>query len=386
LLVGLLALTGLALGPPLERWAALAIVPGPGSGLFAAWRTERAQPLPGDRTLLEERVSRGVANPLEKIALATVLKREGKLEQAEAILEPLLSLPAQDLASRAANMLGIIEIARGEVRDAIRLFSEARNRSQTAPVLYNLSQAYGRAIELDNQRRLFEAAKDVNGAVVSRAAAYAGANVHHYMLDDPIPLRSYVAAALQPGPEARLLATHVRQRALGPSLPAWGWLLVPALALLGRVARIGNSRTCPRCLRSICARCSPVAVKGPTCLRCQRLSAADDTVDPRVLQRELARDRWRQFVLGRGLALRGLSVPGSAHVLEGRTGIGALLLTVALTGLALLLAHSALPAPAEVGGLSSAFVFLGASLFIGGAYAAGWYGVLSRRREKEGLQ
>jgi tetratricopeptide (TPR) repeat protein len=382
-LVALLTLAGAALGPPLERWSSLATAPAPGSGLFAAWRTERAQPLPRDRTLLEERVSHGVAGPLEKLALATALKREGKLEEAEAILEPLVGLSDPTFASRAANMLGIIEVARGEVRKAIRLFSEARDRRQSAPILYNLSQAYGRAIELDNQRRLFEAAKEMNGAVISRAAAYTGANVHHYMLDDPISVRAYLAEAFQPGPEARLLAMQLRRRTLGPSVPAWGWLLLPALAALGRLVKVGEFRTCPRCLRSICPRCSPVAVKGPICLRCQRLSVEDDTVDPRVRRLELARDRWRQLLVGRGLALLGLSVPGSADVLAGRAGIGSVLLTAVLAGLALLIAKSTVPTPTDVGNLSSLFVFTGALLLVGGAYAAGWLGVLSRRPRKE---
>ena len=222
--------------------------------------------------------------------------------------------------------------------------------------------------------------------MISRAASYTGVNVHRYMLDDPIPLGVYLAEAAQPGPEARLLATHLRQRALGPSIPAWGWLLLPALAVLGRVVRIGDSRTCPRCLRGICTRCSPKAVKGPICLRCQRLSVVDESVDPRVLRRELARDRWRQRLLGHGLALLGVSVPGSADVLEGRTGVGSLLLTSALAGLALLLAKPLFPTPIDLGSLSSLFVFTGASILIGGAYAASWVGVLSRRARKELVQ
>ena len=57
-----------------------------------------------------------------------------------------------------------------------------------------------------------------------------------------------------------------------------------------------------------------------------------------------------------------------------------------LAALALLIAKSTVPTPADVGNLSSLFVFTGASLLVGGAYATGWLGVMSRRPRKGGTQ
>jgi tetratricopeptide (TPR) repeat protein len=377
-MAGLLVAGGVALGPLLEPFAGLATAPIPGSGLFAAWRMERTQPLPSDRAVLEARLDRGVERPVERLALAMARKREGDLEGTEALLEPLLDSTSPAIAGRAANLKGSIALARGDVRDAIRLYREALQSGDSAPVLYNLSRSYGRAIELDNQRRAFAAAKTLAPSLVSQATVYDGNNFHHYLLDDPVPVYTYLSQALAAGPDAKLLASYIRRRALGRSVPEWGWMLLPLLALTGLGLGARSGLSCGRCLRFVCERCTPPRGREAICLRCRRLAAADDTADPRMLRRELRRDRWRQLLLGRGLALLGAGVPGSAAVLEGRAALGALVLTMLFAGVFLFLAHSHLPTPTEVGALGPLIALSGAVVLIGSAYLAGWSRVATR--------
>jgi tetratricopeptide (TPR) repeat protein len=368
--LAVLVLAGVALGPALDWWASLATVPGPGSGLMSAWRMERAQPLPRDREVLEERMALGVAAPLERLVLATTLKRERNLKRAEALVREIPSGVEPAIAARAANLMGTVRLARGEVRSAIRAFSEARGQEPSAAVLYNLSQAYGRAIQLEDQSKLFSAARKMDPSTVSRASDYTGINMHHYLIEPPVPLRNYISEVLRAGPDAQILAAEVRSRALGPSIPPWGWLLLPGLGILGQAIKVRSLRRCPRCLRTMCQRCTPSKASGSNCLRCRRLFVVDDAVDPRVLRRELKRDRWRQRLIVNGVAFLGLSVPGSTDVLNGRTGLGVFVLLCAVAGAGLFVSSSWLLAPIEVGDLSSLLTVTVGTALLGLAYLA----------------
>ncbi len=348
----LLSASGLALGPGLDRWAALATVPGPHSALLPAWRIERGQPLPGDRALLAHRMSLGEATPVERLALATSLKREGDFERVEALLaEP----PAFDrrLGAHASTLLGTAHLAWGEVREAVETFEAARRAEVSAPTLFNMAQAKGRALELKEQTVLFTQARSLDPDLIRRAADYLGTNVHRFLLELPVPLDAYMADAVQVGPDSQLLAADVRSWMLGRRAPRSAWLLLPALAIVGMFFRVRGAVRCVKCVREICRRCSPAPGPGPTCLRCKRLAVPDPSVDPRVRRQEHDRELRRRKAIQIRWMLIGLGIPGGSQLLRGRVVTGGIVLLSLLIGGSLLLTSERLPPPVDMGRLAT---------------------------------
>jgi tetratricopeptide (TPR) repeat protein len=382
----LVSLSGLSLGPPLERWAAIAVVPEPGSALLAAWRIERAQPLPGDLSLLEKRVESGVATPPEILGLATAYKREASFEEAERVLASLSKSIDSGYRARMHSLIGTLRLARGNVRESIDAFTEARQADETGAIVFNLSQAHGRAIRLEDQRRLFTLAKKLDPTTVSVATAYDGTNVHRYLVEDLVPVGAYLTEASRISPAAQRLASEIRARTLGRSVPPWGWLVMPFLGVVGLLSRVRGARRCPRCLRGMCERCLPTAVPGRNCLRCRRLAVVDEAVDPRVLKRERARDRFRQRLITTGITLLGVGVPGSADLLAGRMVLGGVILMVALAGPAFFVAASILPAPSDVGSLASGLSLTLTLILLVAAYGAGGLRALAHWSRSEEIE
>jgi hypothetical protein len=373
-----LLLAGTALGPPLERWAALATLPASSPGLLAAWRVERGQPLPGDIALLEERLGRGVGSPVERIALAAGLKRQGDLEGAEALIEGAPPVGSRGLRASAASLLATVRLARGDVRRGIEAFSEARGYEESAAVLYNLSQAHGRALNLTEQSRLFGAARAMDPDLVTEAVAGARPDVHRFFLDVPSPISAYLSEGLAAAPESALLASDVRRRALGIASIPHGWILVPGLAALGLLLRARGVRSCSVCLRTACERCGTVAEEDETCVRCRRIEESDDSVDPRIRRLERDRDRALRRASSRALALLSVALPGSADILRGRLWHGSFALWSALVGGAALYSARLAWEPFEVGRLAAILPILAALVLLGPAYLAGLLGALSR--------
>jgi hypothetical protein len=87
-------------------------------------------------------------------------------------------------------------------------------------------------------------------------------------------------------------------------------------------------------------------------MRCRRLATAGNAVDPRMRRRERDRERMRHRAFARGLALLGLTLPGSAEVLDGRAVSGTLVLALVLVGAGSFWLGRSVPASMEVGGLA----------------------------------
>lgn len=359
---------GLLLGEPLVDWARVASHPAHAPELMAAWRVERGPPLPGDFDELERALARA-PDDLVRLALATAAKRAGDLARAEALSTSLSPGAAAPLRARAANFVGVAALARGDAPEAIAAFDRARRDEGSAAVLYNLSQAHGRALHLADQSSLFAAARSLDPDLVRRQTAHASLDIHEYLAESPIPVGAYLRRALAPAPEAEALALAVRRALLGPVLPDGGWLALPGLALLGLVLRRSGITRCPRCLRVACERCSGPA-QGDECVRCARLFDPTVTIDARVRREQIDRDRRAQRWLARALGLVGAVLPGAAAILQGRVLRGSLALLVAGIAAAAWLAAPHAPAPAEVGRLAreapaSIAALLAAPLWLG---------------------
>lgn len=346
-----LVLSGFLLGPPLEIWGSLASTPARDVASFAAWRAERGQPLPGDRERLEWALSQRPGDPVLLIGLASTWKRAGDLDRMLGLLadlDPRASAPAR---ARAENLRGIAWLAKGEVEMAVASFEASREAEPSAVAIYNLSQAHGRALRLDEQSVLFSRATRLAPELVASYTRFGGTNVHHFLIDAPLPVTVYLGSALQPSEAGVSLAAQVRQTLLGVSLPAWGWVLLPELALLGLLLRRRGLTLCEACFGAICDRCSGGSAQTSLCERCRRTHAPDPETDRAIRDWQIGRIRFRQGHVRRALAGLALVLPGAARIVEGRNLAGLVRLLPVAGAAALCLAVPRAPTPAEVGPL-----------------------------------
>jgi hypothetical protein len=380
-----LALAGVVTGPPLERWASVSSL---GSGdlpLLSAWRSERTQPLPGDLERLERGLAMHPESPVLRLALATALKRDGRIAEAERALDTFPSSAPPTLRAAAENQRGILALARGDTQRSTEAFEAARAIEESAAVLYNLSQAHGRSLRLGDQTALFAAARERDSELISRYASFQGANLNQYLIELRIPLSAYLGAAFGPTPAGREVARGLRRGLLGPRPPGWAWALIPGLALAAAILRRRSIRRCSRCLRAVCTVCDPAAPsKGSTCTLCAKLSLYDPRSDARMRKRQVALDRRRQAVVSRVLAALGLLVPGTPSLIEGSAVRGALRLLAMAAGLAAWLAAVAVPAPPELGRLATLLPALAALSLLGPLYSSSWRESARRVRTAKG--
>ncbi len=349
-----LALAGVCLGPLLEAWSRVSAFQGSDTALMSAWRGEYAQSLPGDREILEAAIAERPHDTVLRVGLGTSLKRSGDMQGAlDAVGTPRrgTSGPA---VSAAYNLRGIVELARGSAKLAIREFEAARNAEESAAVLFNLSQAYGRSLRLNDQKPVFNAARDLDGQLVRRFTSSEGRSIHDHLIQSQLPLRVYLEHSLEADAGSQALAQTIRGWTLGPGVPSHAWMILPLLGVLGVALRRKDIVRCRRCERPVCERCTPAMLKKETCVRCEALFNRQNISDPRVHGEQLTLDRRRQ----RGALLRragaGLLLPGVSHAAIGQLGRGSLQVALSLGALFLVFIAPGLPAPWEVGGLSSA--------------------------------
>lgn len=372
----------LCAGPLLDAWSKISAVQGQGDTLLAVWRVERGLPLPGDEAKLSLAAERAPDDLLPRLGLATMFVRRGDLEATERILANVPTSAPAGLRSQAFNVLGSVQLARGEVKKAVEWLEDARAAEESAAVLYNLSQAYGRALRLEEHSALFIAARERDAELIHEHTQIGGTTFHSYLIQPRIPLSSFLAAALAPSTQAADLARNVRIWTLGRRAPAWSWVLLPVFGLAGVVARRKGITRCKRCAKVICTACSPDAA-ADICVTCERLRSNAGASDPRLRRAQLDLDRARRRRLRLGLFGAGVVLPGLPALFDGQVTSGYLRIAAVGTAVALLTLVPRLPGPWEVGNLGVALpnVF-GFGLLIP-LYALGLWAAFLRLRTRK---
>jgi hypothetical protein len=343
----LLVASAAVLGPGLEYGSRIATALDASSALAAAWRLDYSEPLPGDQAKIEQAFAREPEDAFLALSVANGWKHLGETRRAEELLARAPAADSGVIEARIANLLGILRLARGDVNKAVVAFEQARALGENATILYNLSQAYARDVELIKREALYTNARNLDPELVSRYASLEGANVHSYVIQEPLPTALYLGRMLRATPQASALVHAVRQAWLGRGMPDWAWLLLLLAAAALPFRRSGLSR-CRRCDRMVCRRCSPAAGAGPNCPRCEGLFGTRTKTDVRLRQQEHERDRTRQARLRRMRAAAGLAVPGLGVLLEERALAGTLRVCTAGFALGLGVSARVLPVPFEM--------------------------------------
>jgi tetratricopeptide (TPR) repeat protein len=196
---------------------------------LAAHRVEAGLATPADLGVVLRAASR---DPLAARAAALREKRGGDLLSArDYFAHALREFEDAEIHNNAANVdfkLGDMTRAIGHYEKSVRL--------APAPVAYfNLAQAYGRAVRLDEQDRALTSAQAIDAQVIARFTDLATSAERPFVADIPISVDAVLARTADTGAPAQLaraLRARVAYGFAGDSLSA-------ALALLGVVLALG---------------------------------------------------------------------------------------------------------------------------------------------------
>jgi tetratricopeptide (TPR) repeat protein len=334
----------------------------------AALATSRGFALPADVARLE---AAGEGDLLALEARARLARRQGHMGTADALYQALLARAPDDpvVVNNAAN----VRLHLGHMESAFDLYRRALSLGESAVVLYNLAQAYGRAFQVDDLTETLEIAQALDGELVADLTRLQGTQPEGFVLDLPIPTARVWRRVFDP---ATGLAFAAQLRAplapgrLGGS-PSWLGGAFAGVIALGSLlgSQLRASRWCARCGRRVCPRCHPEVSGGELCGPCNKLFYQPEQTDRELRLARIEALREREARLDKVAWVVSLVLPGAAGILARRplaTLLGALFFATAAG--ALLWREGAVPDPLVAGAAGPVALFCVAAVF-GLAYA-----------------
>jgi tetratricopeptide (TPR) repeat protein len=376
-------------GRPAQRFAlglaAAALV----AGLYPVARSAGAvlEAFPSDPVARAAYTSaQGLASPVELARLSAAAERDalaarglaiharrsGNLGTADALYQRLLQDEPADpvLMNNAAN----IRLELGHMESALDLYGRALEREESPVVLFNLSQAYGRAFQIDDHNQTLEQAQAVDAQLVAELMALQGGESGGFVVDLPLPnqlMWSRVLASGRGGGIAAEFRAPLVSGRLGDNaqlLAAVAVVIVLLASLVG--ARFRPSRWCGRCGARMCPRCVAVEGDGDLCESCTRLFLHPEKTDRKLRLARVNELREREERLNRITALVSMLVPAAAGLLAKRplaSLLGGFFFALALCFL--VWRGGVVPDPL-VAGSAAPFVFVGVAVLAFLSYAA----------------
>jgi tetratricopeptide (TPR) repeat protein len=319
---------------------------------------------------------------LAERALAIHAWRAGHLGRADARYQALLEVLPEDAV--VANNAAGVRLGLGHMESAIELYRHAAALTGSPVVLFNLSQAYGRAFQMEKLAQTLGRAQQLDAEVVAELTALQGTDTQAFVVDLPLPASVLWRRVLElrGGEEiAAALRVRVAPGALGRdwrvTVFAFSGVLIGA-GLLGW--RLRASRWCARCGSRVCPRCHPESGGRGLCQSCVRLFHETAATDRTLRQTRIAALRRRELGWERVAWVASLIVPGSAGFLARcpfRGLVGAVFFAVGVT--CIVWRSGAAPDPL-VAGAAAPFAFVGSAVAAGCAYAIAVATCLAARR------
>ncbi|MDH3212583.1 MAG: hypothetical protein OEM05_08870 [Myxococcales bacterium] len=319
---------------------------------------------------------------LAEWALAIKSRREGNLGSADARYQALLEARPEDAV--VANNAAGVRLGLGHMESAIDLYRHAARLSGSPIVLFNLSQAYGRAFQMEDLARTLGRAQQLDGDLVAELTALQGTDTQAFVVDLPLPA-SLVWRRVLESRGGKAFAAELRAP-LAPGVLGRDWrvtVLASGGVLLGASlfgSRLRASRWCARCGGRVCPRCHPESGRRGPCQACVRLFQEAAASDRALRQARIAALRQRELHWEQVASLASVVVPGSAGFLSRRplrSLLGAVFFALAVT--CIVLRGGAAPDPL-VAGAAAPLAFLGTALAAGVAYAVVVVSCLAARR------
>jgi tetratricopeptide (TPR) repeat protein len=260
------------------------------------------------------------SDPLAAQALALQARRTGSLAGADAYYQELLHRAPNDpvVANNAAN----VRFNLGHIESALILYKRSVELRPDPVVLFNLSQAHGRAFQVSDLSRTLAEAQKLNGDLVAELTALQGAEPVGFVVDLPIDTRQIWRRILR-SDQGESVAREIRGsfapgRLGRDSLLAAGVFcgVLAVFTLLG--SRMYRSRDCSRCGGRICQRCDPETGGGAICSGCKQLFQQSETTDRELRLVRIGELRHREERRERYAVVAAFLVPGSAGLLAKR--------------------------------------------------------------------
>lgn len=282
----------------------------------AAYGIERGT---GSTLAIERLTWTGERDPLAARALALQDKRSGRYREAEARYRRLLQVDGRD--PRVLNNAANVELSLGDPESAIELYERAVEELRSASIWFNLAQAYGRSIRVEDHELALSYAQSIDLDLVRELTQALATSEGGYVTDLAIAPHEVWSRLLRvPRPfDADALRTPWAPGRLGRSGQVAGLaFLAVAFGALVLGARFEPSRRCAQCGRRICPRCPSKPAAQALCQACARLLHRPETADPSLRGRRLDGMRRRHRRTQRVQRLVSLCVPGGAGLVLGR--------------------------------------------------------------------
>jgi hypothetical protein len=323
------------------------------------------------------------SDPLAARALAMGVKRTGNLQAADARYAALLSEAPDDpvLLNNAAN----VRLALGDTDGAIGLYAHALERRPSAVTWFNLSQAWGAALNVVELDAALATAQQLDPELVEDLSLVQERAIHFVadMAVEPSLLRARALAASDGGSVAEALRHPLAPGLLGTTPLATGAVLAGALALgVALHGRFRPSRGCQRCGSLVCPRCDHASVRRGLCETCNRLLYKTEGTDPALRAARAEQLARRSTWVGRLSLAASLAVPGAGALFGGRPLLAFFTCVAAAAAVACFVArHGPAPDPLAAGAAGPA-LFLVASLMFAALYALLLALAVSARRSR----
>jgi tetratricopeptide (TPR) repeat protein len=326
------------------------------AGLFGAavaWHVETATD-PAARALLQagrsgadlryedalkEAARAHAEDPIYPFLLGAAYRVGGRFEEAMAMYQHVLEIDPGN--ARAMVNLGNLHALRQEFAVAQGLYKKAAEADPTLLLAhYDSHLAHLETFNMESADEELRRARQIDDAMVGRLVAQAETRgaTRRTPVDCFIPSRELWARAFQlrrPAARSLLAPSILNPTAISALVSLLAALLIPGLFL---APRSGGAALCRRCGRAFCRRCQVTTRHPEHCAQCVHLFILRDGLAPSVRDRkmtEVVGYHRRTYLATRLLSL---ALPGSGHVVGGRSLLGALFLVgwgTAWTGLIL---------------------------------------------------
>jgi tetratricopeptide (TPR) repeat protein len=279
-------------------------------------------------------------DPIYPFLLGGAYRVAGRFDESMAMYEHVIEIDPRN--ARAMVNLGNLHALRQEFAVAQGLYKKA---SETDPTLllahYDSHLAHLETFNMESADEELRRARQVDDAMTSRLVAQAEARgaTRRMPQDCDVSPRELWARAFQlrrPAATRSFLAPALlNPTAIGAFSGLLAAFLVPGLFL---APRSGGAGLCRRCGRAFCRRCQMTTKHPEHCAQCVHLFIVRDGLAPSVRDRKMAEVVGYHRRVYLATRLLTLVLPGSGHVVGGRSLLGALFLVgwgTAWTGLVL---------------------------------------------------
>jgi tetratricopeptide (TPR) repeat protein len=284
----------------------------------AAISTAQGFAHPVDQARLEAAAE---SDPLAARALAMRARRAGTLDDADAHYQKLLLEAPDDpvIANNAAN----VRLNLGQMESALALYRRSVSLRPDPVVLFNLSQAHGRAFQMDQLSDALAQAQHLDGALVAELTALQGAEPVGFVVDQPLAsalIWERILRSMHGERMAREIRSLFAPGRLGSDRVFAAALFAGILVVFAALGtRISRSQRCGRCGNNICARCDPDSRGRSVCSGCKLLFQPSETTDRELRLARIAELRTRDERVERWAVLASFLIPGVAGLLAKRS-------------------------------------------------------------------